>query len=256
VLVNTTAGEMMVTERSNYKSAKFNLDEMVKAATATSGTPSRNNAPKNAIAQRTALAANMMAGMREALLADRSPEYVAQFEASLASMGPSVDVQLAQTSLYATKRAEEAERNASGNADPGSAALRLPKHRQYIVRCVPDAPDAAEVAATLQAQLGKLSLRAPGEICDGCGVAKVSSAVAKLKTCQRCLATWYCTKSCQAKHWKEGGHKQACRVPGDFSAFDLVRLHGLQNPNFVDFNGDVFEVRGPVPGGNLCHMSF
>jgi hypothetical protein len=217
---------MMVTEGSIFKSAKYNLNEMVKAATAVSGTPSRRNSPQNAIAQKTALAAEMMASMRETLLAGRSPEYMAQFEASLALMGPSVDVQLAEAALYATKRAEEAERNASGTAEPGSAASRLPKHRHYIyiVRFAPNAPDAVEAAASLQAQLGTLSLRAQGEICDGCGVAKVSSAVAKPKTCQRCLATWYCTKSCQAKHWKEGGYKQACRVPGDFSAFDLVHV--------------------------------
>lgn len=42
--------------------------------------------------------------------------------------------------------------------------------------------------------------------CDCCCA---SSTV--LLACSRCHLVSYCSKSCQAKHWKEGGHKELCR---------------------------------------------
>ena len=44
--------------------------------------------------------------------------------------------------------------------------------------------------------------------CDHCGVEKCLDA---LKKCARCLAVHYCDGACQRKHWKRGGHKQACK---------------------------------------------
>ena len=45
-------------------------------------------------------------------------------------------------------------------------------------------------------------------MCAGCEGAP--SAGAKLKACGRCLSVRYCSAECQAKHWLEGGHKDAC----------------------------------------------
>ena len=44
--------------------------------------------------------------------------------------------------------------------------------------------------------------------CAGCGGAP--SAGARLQACGRCLSVRYCFTECQAKHWREGGHKEAC----------------------------------------------
>ena len=44
--------------------------------------------------------------------------------------------------------------------------------------------------------------------CGNCGAEKWLDT---LKTCARCLAVHYCDGACQRKHWKRGGHKQACK---------------------------------------------
>jgi len=48
-----------------------------------------------------------------------------------------------------------------------------------------------------------------GESCDYCGTP--CSGVDDLKRCSKCELQWYCSKTCQTKDWKEGGHKQDCR---------------------------------------------
>jgi MYND finger len=40
--------------------------------------------------------------------------------------------------------------------------------------------------------------------CDACGIKHPS------KQCAKCKCTFYCSKACQRKHWKEG-HKEVCR---------------------------------------------
>ena len=44
--------------------------------------------------------------------------------------------------------------------------------------------------------------------CAVCGVRPSSSS--KHKLCGGCKAVLYCSKECQTKHWKEGGHKSEC----------------------------------------------
>lgn len=43
--------------------------------------------------------------------------------------------------------------------------------------------------------------------CQTCGI---SSKEKKLFVCSNCRAEHYCSKECQTKHWKQGGHKNYC----------------------------------------------
>ena len=45
--------------------------------------------------------------------------------------------------------------------------------------------------------------------CANCGVSETGSVA--LKPCSRCKAVVYCGKDCQARHWKAGGHRDACK---------------------------------------------
>ena len=45
-----------------------------------------------------------------------------------------------------------------------------------------------------------------------CHVCQKSTANEKeFKRCGRCLGFYYCSKACQKKHWKHGGHKNECQ---------------------------------------------
>ena len=46
--------------------------------------------------------------------------------------------------------------------------------------------------------------------CSTCGKPKTTDH--KLFKCQRCRTTYYCNPECQAKHWREGGHKRECKI--------------------------------------------
>lgn len=51
--------------------------------------------------------------------------------------------------------------------------------------------------------------------CDACG------AIRKLRKCERCGYTWYCTIDCQRKAWKER-HQRECRPAGQLKPGDMV----------------------------------
>ena len=53
--------------------------------------------------------------------------------------------------------------------------------------------------------------RKPDASTDPCAVCGVRpSPGSKHKLCGGCKAVLYCSKECQVKHWKEGGHKSEC----------------------------------------------
>ena len=55
--------------------------------------------------------------------------------------------------------------------------------------------------------------------CAWCGATEGSiPGILRHKPCARCQITYYCSKDCQKRHWKEGGHKQNCVAPADRKA--------------------------------------
>jgi len=48
--------------------------------------------------------------------------------------------------------------------------------------------------------------------CGFCKHDEGSSQSQSLMQCKRCRVTYYCSKECQRKHWREGGHKEACQA--------------------------------------------
>ena len=97
-------------------------------------------------------------------------------------------------------------------ADPGDAAVDLASGHDH------DKPGGSQLqpgsqeggACSLEdspgyppAEGGGSSGRAGSvRVCAGCW--------AKLQACGRCMSVRYCSAECQAKHWREGGHKEAC----------------------------------------------
>ena len=51
--------------------------------------------------------------------------------------------------------------------------------------------------------------------CSACGkqLAGTTASHQNWKKCSRCKLAFYCNAGCQRKHWKRGGHKQACSEP-------------------------------------------
>ena len=64
--------------------------------------------------------------------------------------------------------------------------------------------------------------------CAWCGAKEGSiPGILKHHQCGRCKLTFYCSKNCQRRHWREGGHKQSCVAPADRRAsasLDAARI--------------------------------
>lgn len=61
-----------------------------------------------------------------------------------------------------------------------------------------------------------------GSCCEHCGAADVED----LKRCGRCFVAKYCSRACQAAHWKTGGHRTSC--PGNCIVNDAYDLNDLR----------------------------
>ena len=78
-----------------------------------------------------------------------------------------------------------------------------------------------------------------GKHCDGCGNTCNELGLQELNECSRCGMTYYCSKECQVRHWKHGGHCKACRCKGEFhpgdcavsDKFGVVRIVGFVQDN-------------------------
>ena len=64
--------------------------------------------------------------------------------------------------------------------------------------------------------------------CAWCGAKEGSiPGILKHHQCGRCKLAFYCSESCQKRHWKEGGHKHNCVAPADrkaSAALDAARI--------------------------------
>jgi hypothetical protein len=156
--VFTTVAKTFTADDGIYTGAKFNLAEMVR--TATNATP---NAPKGEIAQKVDFATKMLEDMQEAMLAGKSPEYVAKFKAASSLGEGGITAHVAQAGLQATKRAEEAQRNARANSTTADPTASRSQSQTFGVRCALGLRETAGQAA-LSARVGMLSHRAPGEV--------------------------------------------------------------------------------------------
>lgn len=59
----------------------------------------------------------------------------------------------------------------------------------------------------MQKEQEEQSSRAGRSTCANCTASSI-----QLQVCSRCKSVRYCSKECQASHWKEGGHKKVCNV--------------------------------------------
>ena len=73
----------------------------------------------------------------------------------------------------------------------------------------------------------------PPDFCWWCGEKKIP----KLKRCARCKSVYYCGVECQAKHWRNGGHRGRCLEPA--LAHDKVELHNEYPGMFPLINRDL-----------------
>ena len=72
-----------------------------------------------------------------------------------------------------------------------------------IVACVAQGHSSAVAAATTAA-VASAGADAPVCAATGCGEPGT-------KQCARCRSVAYCSRECQAQHWRKGGHKQQCK---------------------------------------------
>ena len=79
--------------------------------------------------------------------------------------------------------------------------------REMKVRLEARAPQGQLTLPVLQG----IGYRDSGRLCGLQVCACCGCTVAELRKCSACRAVGYCSRECQAKHWKAaGGHKQEC----------------------------------------------
>lgn len=63
----------------------------------------------------------------------------------------------------------------------------------------------------------------PALVCDFCFQTKEKLGLTMLQCCGACRSSFYCSNSCQKKHWKQIDKSQ-CRKKGEFKAGDVARI--------------------------------
>ncbi len=89
----------------------------------------------------------------------------------------------------------------SPDSDSGSETQDSPADMQDVCNCGYCSPTIAEVI-----NFDPLNMFIQCSYCEG----HVSQFPRGLKQCSKCLSVAYCSRVCQSKDWKEGGHKADC----------------------------------------------
>lgn len=101
--------------------------------------------------------------------------------------------------------------------------------------------------------------------CSQC--AKVETADEPLRLCSNCKTAQYCSKECQTKHWREAGHKEACKKaaeersktvvleqPKRTSPYKYSRTISFSNPSLTLPSDDSYQKPDYVAVGELFHI--
>jgi len=83
-----------------------------------------------------------------------------------------------------------------------------------------------------------------GDKCKMCSTTYEDLGVAMLDCCQRCQLTYYCSRDCQRKDWKD--HKKVCRKPGEFQVGDKALLADPNHDGPGKF-GDMVRILASAP---------
>jgi TPR repeat protein len=77
----------------------------------------------------------------------------------------------------------------------------------YLKAALQEHEDAINNLKFIDEEEGKTTPTLP--CCATCGTPKTTRR--PLHACSQCHTTHYCNRECQMAHWKEGGHKRACK---------------------------------------------
>jgi hypothetical protein len=90
---------------------------------------------------------------------------------------------------------------------PGDVKQQLADVQQHLKAAVARGrPGQARLPAAAQFNPNPRALKGgPPACCACCGQPSL-----KLRKCSACKVAQYCSRECQAKHWKEGGHRREC----------------------------------------------
>jgi hypothetical protein len=86
--------------------------------------------------------------------------------------------------------------------------------------------------------------------CSFCAAPQPSADIA-LKRCP-CRAAWYCNRSCQVSHWKEGGHKKAHAAAAQVAASGTASEDALGCPVCMDPLADSTQIVTTPCGHQYC----
>jgi hypothetical protein len=73
-----------------------------------------------------------------------------------------------------------------------------------------------------------------GYKCDTCNISESDADKGKFNRCANCKRVRYCSRECQLKHWKHGGHKTQCKILKEAHPLDVLswRDHPKVQPTY------------------------
>ena len=138
-------------------------------------------------------------------------------KASIRAMG--VDVESIQQSILTNPDLVESTREVAKNINPKDIAAAMKRFggvTPALDNLSKGDPWMFSMAAHLYdgtADIGAVAQSHRRRDCASCGAIEGSVPGKRHAACNRCKTVFYCSRSCQSAHWKEGGHKRACETP-------------------------------------------